>query len=392
MKLLGPTFAEIDLAALEHNIKAIKKIIPSSVKFMAVVKADAYGHGAIEVSRRAVASGVDYLSVATLKEALELRAEGISFPILILSESLDSVVKEVVNHDLTQTVYSFELAQALSVAACALKKKVKVHFKVDTGMGRIGIMNEAEAVELLKKISRLENLEIEGIFTHFAKAADDPGFTADQIAKFKKIIVLLEKQGIHIPIKHAANSAAALSCLDASFNMVRIGLSMYGLFPSGNLKKTCSPKLNSFIDNSYLGENECRRINLKPVLSFKTKVMYIKRVSPKVPLSYGGTFVTEKESVIATLPVGYADGYSRALSNRGQVLIAGKRFNVIGNVCMDMTLVDVTGDGIKVGDEVVLIGSQGAETISADDVAEKIGTINYEVICGIGKRVPRVYI
>ncbi len=370
MKLLGPTFAEINLSALAGNIRALKQIIPAGTKFMAVVKADAYGHGAIEISRCAVASGVDYLSVATLKEALELRAEGISFPILILSESIDSVVKEVVNHDLTQTVYSFELAQALSVAACALKKKAKIHFKVDTGMGRIGIMDEDEAVELLQKISRLENIVIEGIFTHFSRAGEDREFTLQQIIKFNRLIEKLEKQGIYIPIKHAANSAAVLNFKEAAFNMVRIGLSMYGLLPQG-------------IENS---------LKLIPVLSFKSKVMYIKQVSAKVPLSYSGTFVTEKESVIATIPVGYADGYSRALSNRGQVLIAGKRFNVVGNVCMDMTLIDVTENGVKVGDEVVLIGSQGSETISASDIAEKINTINYEVICGIGKRVPRVYV
>jgi len=363
------TFAEIDLGAIAHNINEIKKLIPKSTKFMAVVKADGYGHGAVEVSKAAVSAGADYLSVASIKEATELRGGGVSSPILILSESLPDRAKEIIDLGLTQTVYTLRLAEALSKAASSAGKKAKVHLKVDTGMGRIGA-SASEAEELLEKIMSLPGIVVEGIFTHFAKA-DEPGdpYTAQQLSVFKEVIRKIEGKNIFIPLKHAANSAATLYHPDSHLDMVRIGLAMYGLYPNGGRPK----------------------VSLKPALSFKTTVAYVKRVPPGTHLSYGSTYKTLKDTTIVTLPVGYADGYSRALSNKGNVLIKGRRYPVAGRVCMDLTLADVGDDAIGIGEEVVLIGSQGADRIGAEEVASLESTISYEVVCGIGKRVPRVY-
>lgn len=333
---------------------------------MAVVKANAYGHGAVAVSRSASESGADYLAVANLREAMELREAGMLLPILILTESPTSVMDEIVQHKLTQTVYSYSEAKALSDEAVKRNKKATIHIKVDTGMGRVGVM-PSEAIALYNKIASLPNLVIEGIFTHFANAEDHAdAYTKQQFDKFLSLISRLE----NIPIKHAANSAATLFHPQTHLDMVRVGLMMYGIYPFGGAHRT---------------------INLRPALSFKTRVAYVKRVPSETPLSYGGIHVTNKETSIATLPVGYADGYSRRLSNHAQVLIKGKRFPVVGRISMDMTLVDIGDAKIDVGEEVVLIGTQGMETITADELARLEDTVSYEIICGIGKRVPRIY-
>ncbi len=369
MSAKGFTYAEIDLGAISHNVSEIKKIIPKTTKFMAVVKANGYGHGAVEVSKAAASAGADYLSVASKKEAMELRDAGIHTPILILSESLPEDAEEIIRAGLTQTVYTVRLAEALSKASAAVKKPALVHLKVDTGMGRIGA-TPSEAVGLLKKIKNLPGIEVEGAFTHFAKADDTSDtYTAKQLSAFKDFIREAEGAKIFIPLKHAANSAATLYHPDTHFDMVRIGLAMYGLYPQGNGV----------------------RVSLKPALSFKTRIMYLKTVPAGTSLSYGCTYRTSGQTGIATLPVGYADGYNRALSNKGTVLIRGKRYPVVGRVCMDMTLVNVGDDHVELGDEAVLIGSQGREKISADEIASLEGTISYEVVCGIGKRVERVY-
>ncbi|MGB9613766.1 MAG: alanine racemase, partial [Candidatus Margulisiibacteriota bacterium] len=350
----------------KHNISEIKKILSPAVKFMAVVKANAYGHGSPAVARAAVEAGVDYFGVANLKEALELREAGILSPILILTESPTSVVDEIVQHGLTQTVYSFSEAKALSDEAQKRKKIAKVHIKVDTGMGRVGIFPQ-EALAFVTKVSSLPNLQIEGVFTHFAKA-DEPedNFTNLQFQKFQQIISRLP----HLPLRHAANSAATLFHSQTHLDMVRVGLMMYGLYPQGNAR---------------------RLLDLKPALSFKSRITYLKRVPAGTPLSYGSTYVTSSETTIATIPVGYADGFSRRLSNRGQVLIRGRRFPVVGTVSMDLTLVNVGNVKVEVGDEVVLIGEQEGQVISADELSALEDTISYEVVCGIGKRVPRIY-
>ncbi len=359
------TYAEISLDAVKHNIREIKKVLSGKTLFMAVVKANAYGHGSVAVSRAAAEAGADYLAVANLREALELREAGMLLPILILTESPTSVMDEIVGHRLTQTVYSYSEAKALSDEATKRGKKANVHIKVDTGMGRVGVL-PSEAIALYNKISSFPNLIIEGIFTHFAKAEEHAdSYTKQQFDKFLAIISRLD-----VPIKHAANSAATLFHPDTHLDMVRVGLMMYGIYPSGGTHRT---------------------ITLRPALSFKTRVVYLKKVPAGTPLSYGGIYVTQKDSTIATLPVGYADGYSRRLSNRSQVLIKGKRFPVVGRVSMDMTLVDLGDAKIDVGEEAVLIGSQGLETISADELARLDDTVSYEIVCGIGKRVPRIY-
>lgn len=295
------TYAEISLEAIKHNIAEIKKFITAGVKFMAVVKANAYGHGAAAVARAAVEAGADYLGVANLKEALELREAGILSPILILTESPTSVADEIIQHGLTQTVYSFSEAQALSDEAQKRGKPAKIHVKIDTGMGRVGIA-PSEAIAFITKVSSLPGLSLEGVFTHFAKAEDpEDTFTKEQFEKFRQIIARLPQ----VSLKHSANSAASLFHPETHLDMVRVGLMMYGLYPQGNSR---------------------RLINLKPALAFKTRVTYLKKVPAGTPLSYGSTFVTPAETAIATIPVGYADGYSRRLSNRGQVVIRGKRF------------------------------------------------------------------
>lgn len=362
------TYAEIDLSQIKHNILEIRKIIPNNTKFMAVVKANAYGHGSVAVSRAAIEAGADYLAVANLREALELREAGILSPILILTESPTSVMDDVLHYNFTQTVYSFSEAKAFSDEAALRNKIGKVHIKVDTGMGRVGVQ-PSEAAALSKKIRSLPNLEAEGVFTHFAKAEEHTdSFTKSQFEKFLKVVSSIPK----IKFRHAANSAATLMHPETHLDMVRVGLMMYGMLPAANSKT-----LN--------------KLSLKPALSFKTRVVYVKRVAAGTPLSYGGVYVTKQDTYVATLPVGYADGYSRRLSNKGYVLINGKLYKVSGRVSMDMILIDVGQDRIQVGDEAVLIGEQGEQIISADQVAELSDTINYEVVCGIGKRVPRIY-
>jgi alanine racemase len=360
------TYTEISLNAIKHNIAEIRKLLKPRVKFMAVVKANAYGHGVVAISRAAVSAGADWLAVANLKEALEIREAGVVSPILILTESPTSVMDEIIQYDLSQTIYSYSEASALSDEAQKRKKTASVHVKVDTGMGRVGVP-PSEAVAFITKISSLPGLKLEGVFTHFAKAEDPlDNFTQGQFDKFKQIISKVK----HIPIKHSANSAGVLFHSETHLDMVRVGLMMYGLYPSGASR---------------------RLINLRPALSFKSRITYLKKVPAGTPLSYGGTYLTSSETTIATIPVGYADGFSRRLSNRGQVVIRGKRFPVVGRVTMDLTMVNVSDAKVEVGDEVVLIGEQNGQLISADEIAGLEDTISYEVVCGIGKRVPRIY-
>jgi alanine racemase len=304
--------------------------------------------------------------VANLKEALELREAGIVSPILILTESPTSVVDEIIQYDLAQTIYSFSEAQALSEEAQKRKKLAHVHVKVDTGMGRVGV-SPSEAISFITKISSLPGLQIDGIFTHFAMAEDlQNNFTDQQFAKFQQVVAKVP----NIPIKHAANSAAVLFHPETHLDMVRVGLMIYGLYPPGNSRRLAS---------------------LKPALSFKSRVSYLKKVPAGTPLSYGCTYVTPQETTIATIPVGYADGFNRRLSNKGQVIIRGKRYPVVGRITMDLTMVNVGNAKVEVGDEVVLIGEQNGQLISVDEIANREETISYEIICGIGKRVPRIY-
>lgn len=369
LPFLRPTWAEIDLGAFRHNFKEIKRKLKKGTSLLPVVKADGYGHGMEEIARASLSCGAKLLGVANIEEGIFLRKKGITAPILILGSVYPlSNFTHILRYNLTPAICSLQASQELSKIAQRRKKKVRVHIKVDTGMGRIGVSAE-NAVSLVKKVIQLPGIIIEGIFTHLAAADSDYQFTMEQIGKFQSVINELKGDNINIKYKHAANSTAILRYSDAHFNLARPGISLYGLAPFAGAE---------------------REINLKPVMQLKTKIVFIKRVKKGTSVSYGRTWRAERDSIIGTLPIGYADGYNRLLSNRGEVLIRGKRIPIVGRVCMDMCMVDITSlPDVKVGEEVVLIGSQGKENITADEIAKLIGTISYEVVCGISKRVPR---
>jgi alanine racemase len=365
-----PTVAVIDTGALEHNYREVVRRAGGR-KILAVVKAQAYGHGAVPVSRQFLRLGADMLGVALVEEGKELRSAGIDAPVLLMGSLFPEQAETVVALRLTPVVYTISVARALSDAARKLKTSVPVHVKIDTGMGRIGIV-PADAPGFIKELRRFAGINVQGLMTHFADAdLREKQFAAKQMELFELLVRDLEAASWDVPLRHAANSAAVLDFHRAFFTMVRPGLMLYGYNPL---------------------ERDPAGGGLHPVLSFLTRIVYVKQVSAGVPISYGRTFVTKRESLIATLPVGYADGYSRGLSNRGEVLVRGRRVPVVGRVCMDMTMIDVTDvAGVCEGDEVVLIGSQGSERITASDIAVKTGTIPYEVLCGISSRVPRIY-
>jgi alanine racemase len=341
-------------------------------KVLAVVKAQAYGHGAVEVSRRLLTLGADMLGVALVEEGAELRAAGIGAPVLVMGAVFPDQAERITELSLTPIVYSVKLAEALSQAARRRGKTVNVHIKIDTGMGRIGLAPE-DAADAIARVFKLPGLSVEGLMTHFADAdLADKQFASKQMERFEALMKTLDARGLSIPLRHAANSAAVLDYRRALFTMVRPGLMLYGYSPL---------------------EARPGDADVRPVLSLVTRIAFVKTVPAGAPISYGRTFVTKRESRIATIPIGYADGFSRALSNRGEALVRGTRVPVAGRVCMDMTMLDVTGvPGVSEGDDVVLIGRQGNEEITADDLASKAGTIAYEVLCGISSRVPRVYV
>jgi len=370
MRYYRPTFAEIDLGAICHNLEIVGHIVKSDTKILGVVKADAYGHGMQEVSK-AIVDYVDYFGVASLDEAATLRSIGIKKPVLVIGAILPEEAEGVLKLNVIQTVSDLDIPLRLSRLAQARNKLVRVHIKIDTGMGRLGFWHE-EAIGFIKKISRLRNIIIDGIFTHFPNAEADRVFTQNQIRNFKHLAEGLLDHNIHIPVKHTANSMALIDFKDSHMNMVRPGLMMYGIYPKLSLMKN---------------------ILLRPALSLKTRINYLKSVPKGRSISYGMTYVTSRPTKIATIPVGYGDGYSRHFSNKASVLVNGKRCPVIGRVCMDMCMVDVGHvKNVKVGDEVVLIGSQGNEIIRAEELARLINTIPYEILCNIGRRVPRLYI
>ncbi|MCL4424673.1 MAG: alanine racemase [Firmicutes bacterium] len=367
---LRPTWAEINLDNIAFNLRGVRQLTGRPV--MAVVKANAYGHGAREVARTVLEEGASFLGVAVVEEGIELRRAGISAPILILGATLPQQAALVVQHDLRATVFSFPLAEALSRASIALGKPALVHVKVDTGMGRIGLI-PLEVPEFIMQMSRLPGLIFEGLFTHFSSADEaDKSYTQKQLFLLEGVLKELRTRGIRPPLVHAANSAALLDFPPSYLDLVRLGISLYGYYPSREVR---------------------REIPLKPALTWKSTIVHLKKVPVGTPISYGRTYQTAGMEVIASLPVGYADGYSRALSNRGQVLVRGCRARVVGRVCMDQTMVrlDHLPDA-AVGDEVVLLGTQGQETIEADEMAAWQDTISYEILCGIGRRVPRIYI
>ena len=364
-----PTWAEVSLSAIEYNYKQVRRFIGKDTNIMVVVKANAYGHGIVEVSKVLEKLGVNYLGVATTDEAVRLREHGISTPILGLGSVLPEEVKVLVEKNITLTLCNGDLLNAIREST-ADGLKAKVHIKIDTGMGRIGVWHE-DALNFIKNLAQEKNIIIEGIYTHFSTAGRDDFFTNYQIDAFEKLLAKLEGFDIRIPLRHAANSIATIDFKRSHLNLVRPGLVIYGMYP-----KHTFPKL----------------IKLKPVMSLKTKIGYIKDTPPGRSISYGRTHVTQKHTKIATLPIGYADGYMRNLSNRADVLVRGRRAPVVGKVTMDQTMIDIGHvRGARVGDEVVLVGRQGREEIRMEKLARLAGTIAYETVSLISNRVPRIY-
>ncbi len=365
--------AEIDLDAVDFNIKSIINRVGGRAKIIGTVKADAYGHGAVEVAQVLAENGVDMFSVAMIDEGINLRNNGIKAPILILGLTPPEYVKEAVEYGFIQTVSDYNTAEAISKSARELNKKAVIHIKIDTGMGRIGFKPKKEDFDDIEKISKLENIEIGGIFTHFCTSDEkDKTFTYIQKEKFVYAVNELEKRGISIPLKHASASAGIMDFDDLFFNAVRPGIILYGYYPSDYVMKD--------------------RLPIKPVMSLKSYIMFIKEIENGDTLGYGRTYKAETKRTIATIPAGYADGYNRLLSNKGYVLVNGKRAPLRGRICMDQCMADITGIEAKQWDEVVLMGKQEREEITADEIAKEIGTISYEVLCMVSKRVPRVYI
>ncbi len=366
--------AIIKLENLVHNLYEIKKCISDKTRIIAVVKANAYGHGAVPIAKKLAQNGVDYFGVAIYKEAVALRSAGIKENILILGYFEKEYNNEIVENDIIQTIFTYEDAKILSKTAIELNKIARIHIKIDTGMNRIGLKTSEAAVEEIIKITQLENIEVEGIFTHLA-CADicDKTVSNTQIKKFQELIKILEERGVDIQYKHVLNTAGAIDMgKEYSMDFVRIGIALYGLYPSKEI--------------------QVERVNLKPVMSLKTKLVHIKEIQSGERVSYGGKFVADKTVRVGTMTIGYADGYCRKLSNKDRVLICGKYAKVIGNICMDQTMVDLTDiSEAIIGDEVLIFGSDGEEVMPIDEKAEIVGTINYEIICGISERVDRVY-
>lgn len=371
---LRPLWAEINLDNLVHNLKEIKKLLKPGTEYISVVKADGYGHGAAEVANVCVEENIRWFAVAMLDEALELRNNGIDGSILILGYTPESEAEEIVSNNISQVCFDYNFARAMSDAAVKLGKTAKIHIALDTGMGRIGLYPDAESADLVLKMSRLPNLELEGVFTHFSSADEaDKEYTYMQFEKFNKFLDMLNTRNIKVKYTHAGNSAAIIDLPEVQMNAVRPGIIQYGLYPSDEVLKS--------------------KLDLKPVMSIKAKVVHVKDVEPGTPISYGRKFITKRKSRIATLPLGYADGYTRMLNGKAKVIVNGVIAPVVGSICMDQCMVDVTDCGeVKLGDEVILMGSDGNLEISADTIASWIGTINYEVVCMFSKRVPRVYL
>ena len=379
------TWAEINLEAYAHNIRELRRVTRPPARLMAVVKANGYGHGAVEVAREALQNGARYLGVARINEAIPLREAGLEVPILIFGYSPPGLAPVLIDYELTQTVYSLSTASALSEQATRKGGKINVHLKVDSGMGRLGLLlvptngnpddiAAQNSVREIEAISRLRGLTVEGIFTHFATAdSADKSYADLQLGRFMDLLNRLQKEGLELPVRHAANSGALIDMPDSHLDMVRPGIATYGLHPSDEVNK--------------------RIVDLKPVMTLKSKIIHLKRVAPGFNISYGITFQTKNHTTIATVPVGYADGFNRLLSSRGHMLVHGQRVPIVGRVCMDLTMLDVGGvAGVTLEDEVVVIGEQGNEAVTADEIAASLDTINYEVVSTITGRVPRVYL
>jgi alanine racemase len=379
-------WAEIDLDAVAANVRELRRITRPEARLLVAVKANAYGHGLVEVARQALVHGADTLGVARLPEALSLRSAGIDAPVLIFGYTPPSDVEALARHDLIQTVYALETARAYAERIGKSGGRLKVHLKVDTGMGRLGILPDSRryvepgmdisdhAVREVLDIAGLHELMLEGIFTHFASAdSADKRFAEKQFGTFMAFLDQLKRSGLEFEVRHAANSGAIIDMPHTHLDMVRAGVSLYGLYPSDEVDKS--------------------RIDLTPVMTLKARIVHLKKVPAGFPVSYGMTHTTLAPTTIATVPVGYADGFNRRLSNRGQMLVHGQRAPIVGRVCMDLTMLDVGHiPGVAIEDEVVILGRQVNEEITVEDIAGLLNTINYEITSAITARVPRVYL
>lgn len=369
-----PAWAEVDLSKITANVKEFRRLLPGTLSLMAVVKANAYGHGAPETAAAALKGGATMLGVASLDEGMKLRSRGVKAPVLILGYTDPQYTDLLKEGDLTPTIFNWESARALSQQACALGMRMSFHLKVDTGMGRLGPAGPREALQLLEKVAGLPGLQLEGVFTHLACADEkDRTFTQRQLTLFCNLLAAAAGKGIHIPLKHAANTAGIIGYPDAFFDMVRVGIGIYGYYPSVAVDRD--------------------KVCLQPALTLKSRIVYLKKVPAGTPVSYGGSYRTSRSTTIATVALGYGDGLSRHLSNNGFMLVRGRRVPIAGRICMDMTMLDVGPlSGVQEGDEVVAYGRQGSVEISLEEVAEHLGTISYELLCNVSARVPRQYL
>lgn len=364
--------ADIDLDAIRTNIETMRAFLPKEKKVLAVIKANAYGHGAVEVAD-ALEDLTDYYGVACVDEAIELRHAGVKKPLLILGMTDESLFDVVVRYDITQTIFSVSQAQALSKAAEAAGTSARVHIKIDTGMNRIGFACERESVPDITAIYHMPNLEVEGIFTHYYKADERDKSTANrQLAAYTDMLKWLEEAGITFSIRHISNSAGIMEMPNDTYDMVRSGIATYGLYPSEEMNKEACI--------------------LYPAMTLKSRIVYVKTVKEGETIGYGGTYTVTKDKRIATVGVGYADGYPRALSNQGRMLVHGQYAPIVGRVCMDQTMIDVSHiPEVQIGDEVVLVGRQGNQCLSVEELAGMSARFNYEFVCGVNRRVPRIF-
>ena len=375
MKTYSRVYAKIDLDAIAYNMEQMKQNIRPETKVMAVIKADGYGHGAVQIAE--MMERWNYIwgfAVATLDEAVVLRTEGIQKPILVLGCVFPDQYMEMLKHEIRMNIYTEEMAESISRMAAREGKTAYMHIKLDTGMSRLGFGINEQSAETIKRISKMPNVNMEGIFTHFTKADEkDKSFTKKQIQEFVWMTERLKEKNVRFTYEHCSNSAGIIDVPEANFDIVRAGISTYGLYPSEEVDKT--------------------NVKLKPALALKSHVAFVKEIESGTPVSYGGTFVAKEKMKIATIPVGYADGYPRSLSNKGYVLIRGNKAPVLGRVCMDQVVVDVTQiEGVSFGDKVTMIGKDGNEILPVEVLSELSGRFNYEFVCDLGKRIPRVYV
>ncbi len=374
-KTYSRVYARIDLDAIESNVKQMKKNLGTDTQIIAVVKADGYGHGALPITK--MLEDIPYIwgfAVATLDEAVVLKREGIQKPVLVLGCVFPDQYAQMLKYEIRMNVYTEEMAQSISQIAKEKGLIAYMHIKLDTGMTRLGFDESDASVEAITRISKLPNVCMEGIFTHFAKADEtDKTFSEKQIREFVRMTNCLKDRGVAFQYAHCGNSAAIIDLPEANFDLVRAGISLYGLYPSDDVKK--------------------EQVNLKPSLQLKSHVVFVKEIEAGIPISYGGTFVSKEHMKIATIPVGYADGYPRSLSNKGYVLIRGQKAPIVGRICMDQFMVDVTHiSGVGFGDKVTLIGRDGDEYITVEELGRLSGRFNYEFVCDLGKRIPRVFV